>query len=40
LDSVNLSDGQSSRQRGTGIAPAAILNSLFSQRQAGSLSYN
>jgi hypothetical protein len=31
---------QSSRQRRTGILPVSILNSIFSQRQAGSLSYN
>jgi hypothetical protein len=31
---------QSSRQRRTGILPVSIFNSIFSQRQAGSLSYN
>jgi hypothetical protein len=39
LESVNLSGGQSSRQRRTGILP--VSNSLISnQRQAGRLSYN
>jgi hypothetical protein len=39
LDSLNLSRGQSSRERRTGVAPVSNL-SFFSQRQAGSLSYN
>ena len=40
VNSLNLSHGQSSRQRRTGVASVSIFDSNFSQRQAGSLSYN
>ena len=44
-DSVNHSRGQSSHQRRTGVAPVSnflmpLKRKIFSQRQAGNLSYN